>query len=182
MQEFDEMKLARIIDACGNVDGRVKLQKIVYLLKTMGYDVPFDDFWIRQHGPYSRAVACSVDLLTGAGFVKESTNELRITNPQGDQAKQYSYKVRESIRPLLKRHFDLPAPKGKPNIEQVATTLRDIDRATLEVAATKLYLEQEDRLQGRQLNNELKRLKGHLEYCFAKADELILDLRKKKWL
>jgi uncharacterized protein YwgA len=34
------MKLARVIDAAGGIRGRVRMQKIVYLLKAMGYDLP----------------------------------------------------------------------------------------------------------------------------------------------
>lgn len=182
MREFDEMKLARVIDACGGVDGRVKLQKIVYLLKAMGYELPFDDFWIRQYGPYSRAVACSVDLLTSAGFVDESQAGLSIMNPDGEQAKQYSYNVRDSIKPLLTSHFDVPPPKGKPKLEEVASALRRVDRAPLEVAATKLFLEREDGLAGDELDAELRRLKGHLSPHFAKADALLSEWRQKAWL
>jgi uncharacterized protein YwgA len=182
MREFDEMKLARVIDACGGVDGRVKLQKIVYLLKAMGYDLPFDDFWIRHYGPYSRAVACSADSLTSAGFVEESQAGLPIMNADGEQAKQYSYKVRESIKPLLKQHFDLPAPEGKPTIEEVASALRSLDRAPLEVAATKLFLEREDGLAGEKLDAELRRLKGHLAGHFTKADAWLAEWKQKAWL
>lgn len=182
MREFDEMKLARVIDACGRVDGRVKLQKIVYLLKTMGYDLPFDDFWIRQYGPYSRAVACSVDLLTSAGFVDEFQVPVPGANPDGEPGKRFSYRVRDSIKPLLARHFDVPPPKGKPKLEEVAAALRDVERAPLEVAATKLFLEREDRLSGARLDAELRRLKGHLASYFATADELIADWKRKEWL
>ena len=179
MWDLDEMKLARVIDACGGVDGRVKLQKIAYLLKSMGYDLPFDDFWIRQYGPYSRAVACSTDLLASGGFVKETEFGLGMTNPSGEQAKRYSYEVSDSIKPLLHTHFDLPAPKDKPPIDEIGPELRQVDRATLEVAATKLFLEREEERDGEALEAELQRLKGHLAESFAKADQLLEQWKER---
>ncbi len=182
MREFDELKLARVIDACGGIDGRVKMQKIVYLLRAMGYDLPFDDFWIRQHGPFSRAVACSTDLLKGAGFVDEEVEALPMLNQFGEQAQQYSYRLKDAVRDLVRKHFDIPAPAGKPPIDEVAAELKLKDRAVLEVAATKVYLEREDGLSGDELDAELKRLKGHLSGSFAPAEALTSDLRQKGWL
>jgi uncharacterized protein YwgA len=181
MRAFDEMKLARVIDACGGVDGRVKMQKIVYLLKAMGYELPFDDFRIRQLGPFSRAVACSTDTLKAAGFVEETPENLG-TNDFGEPVQQFSYKVSDSIKLLVKTRFDVPRPADKPAIEKVASELKGRDRAVLEVAATKVYLQREDKLKGRELSIELKRLKGHLSSRFGEADELIADLRSKGWL
>jgi uncharacterized protein YwgA len=175
MREFDEMKLARVIDACGGVDGRVKMQKIVYLLKAMGYDLPFDDFRIRQLGPYSRAVAVSTDLLTAAGFVEETVEQLP-RNEFGEPVQQYSYTLSESIKPLLRKHFDVLAPPGKPELDTVATRLKGHDRAVLEVAATKIYLQRVDKLTGDTLQRELKRLKGHLSARFREADDLLKTL------
>lgn len=181
MREFDDMKLARIIDACGGVDGRVKMQKIVYLLKAMGYDLPFGDFRIRQLGPFSRAVACSTDTLKAAGIIEEMPEDLGV-NEVGEPVQQFSYKVSDSMRLLLKKRFDIAKPQGKPAIETVASALKDCDRAVLEVAATKVYLQREDRLKGGALDTELKRLKGHLSSRFDEADALLAKLRDQGWL
>ncbi len=182
MREFEEMKLARVIDACGGIDGRVKMQKIAYLLKAMGYDLPFDDFRIRQHGPFSRGVACATDLLSGAGFVVEDAQPLSITNQLGEPAHQYSYQLNDSVRDLVHEHFDVLAPEGKPPIEGVASELRSQDRKVLEVAATKIYLQSEDGLSGDELDAELVRLKGHLSDSFAEADALLADCEERGWL
>jgi len=181
MKDIDEMKLARVIDACGGVDGRVKMQKIVYLLRAMGYDLPYDDFMIRQQGPFSRAVACDTDVLKGAGIVEENVEELG-TNDFGEPVVQYSYSVRDAVTPLIRQHFDVPGPEGKPSVNEVAAELRKHDRAVLEVAATKVFLERRDRLSGEALEKELRRLKGHLANRFAEADALLEDLKQKGWL
>lgn len=178
MRYLDEMKLARVIDACGGIDGRVKMQKIVYLLKSMGYDLPFDDFVIRQQGPFSRAVACSADVLTGGGFVEETSIMLG-TDTCGEPIKQYDYRVREGIVALTREHFDVAAPPSGPPLNEIAAELRGKDRKVLEVAATRLYLEREDGLTGEALETELRRLKGHLIEAFDPAEELLADLRDR---
>ena len=182
MREFEEMKLARVIDACGGIDGRVKMQKIVYLLRAMGYDLPFDDFRIRQHGPFSRGVACATDLLSGAGLVAETAESLPMMNQFGEQAQQYSYQLDEGARDLVRQHFDVSAPGGKPPINDVAPELKSKDRKVLEVAATKIYLQSEDGLSGDKLDAELRRLKGHLAGSFDAADQLLADLTRRNLL
>ncbi len=178
MRDLDEMRLARVIDAAGGIDGRVKMQKIVYLLKSMGYDLPFDDFVIRQQGPFSRAVACSADILAGGGFVEETETVLNV-DAYGEAVRQYNYRVRESVAALTRRHFDVAAPAGKPPLDRMAVELKGKDRKVLEVAATRLYLEREDGLTGAALETELRRLKGHLAESFDAAEELLADLRNR---
>jgi uncharacterized protein YwgA len=174
------MSLARVIDACGGVDGRVKMQKIVYLLKAMGYDLPFNDFRIRQLGPFSRAVACSADTLKAAGFIVESVQDLGTAG--GEPVQQFSYQVAESVKPLLRQYFDIHGAPGKPVIDTVAAELKFRDRAVLEVAATRLFLQREDKLKGDALDAELSRLKGHLAARFDDADSVLADLTSKGWL
>jgi len=175
MRDFDELKLARVIDACGGIDGRVKMQKIVYLLKVMGYDLPFDDFVIRQHGPFSRSVAWATDVLTGAEILQETPQDLGLDS-EGEPMRQYSYRVRDDIAPLIRESFDVKAPRKKPKIDEVASRLKQNDRAVLEVAATRVFLEREG-LSGQKLDDELHRLKGHLSRDFDKADELLATLK-----
>jgi uncharacterized protein YwgA len=181
MRYLDEMRLARVIDACGGIDGRVKMQKIVYLLKAMGYDLPFDDFVIRQQGPFSAAVACCADILSGAGFVTEERQELG-QNELGEAVVQYSYSLRAELAPLVRQHFELCAPQGKPPLPEIAAELKSRDRKTLEVAATRLYLQREEQMIGEPLEHELRRLKGHLQGSFKEADELLAGLRARQLL
>jgi hypothetical protein len=174
MKDFDEMKLARVIDACDGIDGRVKMQKIVYLLKAIGYDLPYDDFTIRQQGPFSRGVASDTDVLKWGGVIDEHGETLGENH--GQPVRQYSYKVRGPIAPLIRSRFDIAAPPGKPGIAMLARRLRDCDRGVLEVAATKVYLRREGKLAGAELDAELQRLKGHLGDRFNEADALLAEL------
>jgi uncharacterized protein YwgA len=181
MRDLDEMKLARVVDACDGIDGRVKMQKIVYFLTVMGYDLPYDDFTIRQQGPFSRAVACAADTLKGAEILQETTSELG-PSCGGEPVLQYSYRVRDEVAPLIRQHFDVAAPAGKPPLEQVARQLKGHDRAVLEVAATRVFLDRESKLSGPNLKAELQRLKGHLSNRFDEADSLLKTLSERSWL
>ncbi len=181
MTDLDELKLARVVDACGGIDGRVKMQKIVYLLMAMGYELPFDDFTIRQLGPYSRAVACATDTLHGAGILAEKPDTLGDT-PEGRTVVQYSYTVRDQVAPLIREHFDVLVPKGRPQLDDIGRELREQDRKVLEVAATRLFLERESDLPADEVEMELERLKGHLSARFQEADTLLGSLRDRGML
>lgn len=175
MRDFDELKLARVIDACGGIDGRVKLQKIVYLLQVMGYDVPFEDFMIRQHGPFSRSVAWATDMLKGADVLEETKTALD-ESEDGKDVELYSYQVRKDLSSLIRKSFDVHGPVDGPPLDEIAKRLRQFDRAVLEIAATRVFLEREG-LSGGMLDQELKRLKGHL-LRFPEAEQLLLELRQ----
>ncbi len=179
MRDFDELKLARVIQACDGIDGRVKMQKIIYLLKVMGYDVPFDDFVIRQNGPFSRSLAWATDVLTGV-VIEESVKNLG-PNMQGEPMQQYSYRVRDEIAPLIRESFDVAAPGGKPKLDEMASRLKSKDRAVLEVVATRIFLEREG-LTGRELDEELSRLKGHLATNFDNALRVMKELKDERLL
>jgi uncharacterized protein YwgA len=181
MKDFDELKLARVIDACGGIDGRVKMQKIVYLLGAMGYDLPFHDFVIRQHGPFSRSVAWATDALKSAEILLE-VREDRGEGADGTPVYQYSYTVRDEIAPLIRKEFEVLGPDKKPRIDEIAKRLRREERAVLEVAATRVFLQREESLPKAKLDEELNRLKGHLAEHFPRADKLLSELTRDGFL
>lgn len=181
MGAMEEFKLARVVDACGGIDGRVKMQKIVYLLKQMGYALPFDDFIIRQHGPFSRSLANTADMLSEGGFLREREEAIACYLDR-EPVFQYSYSVEDAVRDLVRQHFDVQAPEGKPTVEEVATDLRQKDRPVLEVAATELYLERECGLPPDEVSQQLVYLKGHLQAHFERAKTLLSDLRARELL
>lgn len=176
MRDFDELKLARVIDACGGIKGRVKMQKIVYLLREMGYDLPFHDFTIRQNGPYSNTVGWAADILSGGEVIEEEQQELGTNTVTGQPVTVYSYRVRDEIAPLIRENFDVAAPLGKPPLNDVVKKLKDLNREVLEVAATQVFLEREG-LTGEALEKELASLKGHLKSKFDMAKKLLSQLK-----
>lgn len=173
MSDLEELKLARVVDACGGIDGRVKMQKIVYMLKAMGYDLPYDDFRIRQHGPFSRGVACDADTLRSAEILEE------VPDPLGEGIVQYSFTVRNEVVQLIRERFDVPTPQNRPPLNVICQELKSKDRAVLEVAATKIFLEHEAGGESDELDTELRRLKGHLSDRFDEASEFLQCLTER---
>lgn len=181
MRDFDEMKLARIIVEAGGIDGRTKMQKIVYLLSLMGYELNIDDYIIRQYGPYSRTVACAVDALQASGIIEEHATEQGFQDAWGPVV-QYSYSVPDELVSLIEENYHVEVPEGKPPLETAVNDLKGEPRSVLEVAATRLFLEREENLSGEQLDDELLRLKGKLKKDFDRASELVSSLKTKKWI
>lgn len=182
MSDLDDLKLGRVVLGAGQVDGRVKLQKIVYLLQQMGYSLPFDDFRLHHQGPFSRSLAWATDGLKAMGILDESIEDLGTDSRTGEKIYQYSYSVVPNWTDRLRDWFDVRGCNGLPPVDEPARFLAQHHRATLEVAATKLYLQSEG-LTGTLLNSELRRIKGHLgQHAFDKAEELLAELREKKWL
>jgi hypothetical protein len=182
MSDLDDLKLGRVVLGAGRVDGRVKLQKIVYLLQQMGYSLPFDDFRLHHQGPFSRSLAWATDSLRAMGLLIEDVEVLGTDSRTGEAINQYNYSVDQNWKGRLRDWFDVRGRNGLPPVDEPAGLLAQHPRATLEVAATKLYLQSEG-LTGSGLDNELRRIKGHLgQHAFDEAEQLLAELRAKKWL
>ena len=53
-------------DGDDGIDARVRVQKVAYLIKRLGYDVGFE-FDLYYHGPYSSELANTIELLAHLG-------------------------------------------------------------------------------------------------------------------
>ena len=167
MEVMELLKVAGLVNIADHIDGRVRLQKIVYLLEQLGYDLPFDDFLIRQHGPYSRALASSVDTLCEAGILNEAVEKVR-------GSEMYVYSVTDASKGWVD-DISVAEASGR-SISDDITALLERTRSVLEVAATRVYLQREDELSGDELEKELALLKGHLKTSFAEAKEFADEL------
>jgi uncharacterized protein YwgA len=163
MSTLQELTIAKLIQACGKVEGRVKLQKVVYLLTAIGYRFPYRDFRIQHYGPFSPKLAAAMDFLVRAGVVKESSAHV------GAESPRYDYSVDDRWIELLSSHVEIGAPEGKGPFEDVGRRLVERDRSTLEIAATMCFLHCEEDCSEADLSAELKNLKGHLQPFDAKV-------------
>ncbi len=171
MEVEDLLKVARIVQAAGTVQGRVKLQKIIYLLLQKGYALPFDDFVIRQHGPFSRKLASATDSLTSVGVLTEHAVEQGAR--RGRLIRRYDYEVDSKYQSLVKKVARVMQKKGGRASMKIASQLAGEDRKVLEVAATIVFLKREEGLSGQKLDKTLSSLKGHLRGSFRPARELL---------
>ncbi len=181
MSEHDELLLARVIDACGDIDGRVKMQKIVYLLSEMGFVTPFQDFTIRQFGPFSRSVAYTTDVLRDSGVIVEDIQALN-EDAGPESGSQYFYRVSNELKDLIHNNFQLSCKRMNRSLEEACSILRNEDRGVLEVAATRLFLERRSIHRPDSVEEELGHMKGHLRSYFDRANALVEELRQDGWL
>ena len=76
MAEYDlhEKAAAIVRDAGGQLVGRTRLQKVVYLAQLAGFaeDFPFE---YRHYGPYSEELADAMDIAAGLRLVQEEEKE-----------------------------------------------------------------------------------------------------------
>ncbi len=165
MSALPELTIAKVIEACGKIDGRVKLQKIVYLLSAMGYQLPYRDFHVRHYGPFSPRLAAALDFLVSVGVVTEHPV------PVGEESQRYDYETSPRYSDSLAEYVHVPVPEGRPALEAVGAQLARCDRPTLEITATMHYLHDQEGRSDDALTRELAALKGHLPDFEAKARE-----------
>ena len=165
MSALPELTVAKVIQACGKIEGRVKLQKIVYLLSAMGYELPFRDFQVSYHGPFSPHLAGALDFLVDAHVLEEKEIEV------GSEHPRFDYEPSPRYSELLSTYVQVTGPQDKPELGKIASRLAQQDRPTLEIAATLCFLHTEEGCSGDRLNGELATLKGHLPDFNAKARE-----------
>ncbi len=114
---------ARLVDeAGGRLVGRTRLQKVACLAKLAGY-LPEFDFEYRHYGPFSEALAGSMEIAAGLHLVNEKEEK-------ADWGGWYSVYSKTDLTPVGhdngRRHFVSEAAKISP--------------ITLELAATAAFL------------------------------------------
>ncbi len=128
--------LLELLNRLGGVQGRKKLQKLVYIAKLDGVPLE-DDFFFHHYGPYSCGLAARVDQLVETGLLTENTRHLSIADgveygyQLTEKARSFLNDVQKEVPPTLQRSLDSGFP---PTI-----ALKDRDVFQLELAATLLY-------------------------------------------
>jgi uncharacterized protein YwgA len=121
--------VAKVIqDAGGEIVGRTKLQKTVYLLTLAGFEDQFR-FGYKHYGPFSEELAEAADFATAFGLISEHQQ----TSSWGGTYSVYSAASSE-----------LSAPPSRVSLTQEAARS---DAVLLELAATAAYLAQENKPQ-----------------------------------
>ena len=126
----------KLIERIESLQGRKKLQKLMFIAKLEGCPID-DDFFHHFYGPYSSDLAERVDDLVERGLLKESSRSLGVV-----EGVEYSYEVADPGKARL-RGVDEKLPKH--TVEQIEEVLeRVVPLASrnvfeLELAATILY-------------------------------------------
>lgn len=126
------LNVARLVHACKNIDGRKKLQKIVYLLQEMGHRNDFpQEFGYLHYGPYSRQLSSEVDYLASGEDALLHEEEAATGSHRS-----YSYSPRSELDALLKE-LDVDF---SPLWKESARELSRRDAQDLEAISTVVYL------------------------------------------
>jgi uncharacterized protein YwgA len=146
-------------EAGGAVDGRKKLQKLVYLCQKADGDLGYS-FGFHYYGVYSAELAQDVMAATRFGLLTEQAMDGGLG--QGS----YRVSLGDKQAPELGNAGKLPDPATA-----LVRQLSGESASVLEVLSTIVYL-RECGYNGKQLEAKLHALKGHLEGCFGRAFEL----------
>lgn len=158
------LQLLRLVDSLGKVEGRKKLQKIVYILKARGYDFP-QHFGYLHYGPFSGEVAAEMDSLVSGDLIKEQGD--------GQPYEAYVYEPEESARTLLENLKQTDKPEWK----ELADDLNKKGVSELEAISTILFL-QRNGFDGDRLKTRFAELKPALVKLYAGALKAIQKLPK----
>ncbi|SER88744.1 hypothetical protein SAMN04487944_11214 [Gracilibacillus ureilyticus] len=121
-------KLVKVIASSAGIVGRKKLQKIIYIMKKLGY--PFEEkYTFHFYGPYSEELTLRMEELTNLGFVSE-------VKEQKSNYYQYRYQVTEQGEDFLTH-----SPVDIPEVEDVVNQLKEKSSRFLELVATMLYFD-----------------------------------------
>ncbi|MDY0394269.1 YwgA family protein [Virgibacillus halophilus] len=149
----------------GEVTGRKKLQKMIYILQSSG--VPFEEkYQFHFYGPYSEELSLRMEELCNLGFVAEMKEEK-------SSYIQYHYCLTDQGQDFLQQ-FSL----DMPDYQKKAAVLMDKSSRFLELVATMLFFRD---LNHNEVEEKVKKVKPKQRYTteeFTQAWEMIDKLRQ----
>ncbi|GGL50116.1 YwgA family protein [Sporolactobacillus putidus] len=123
----DHAKIAALIHQAGEIAGRKKLQKMVYILQKIGF--PFHETYrFHFYGPYSEELTMQLEELCDFGFILEKQTET-----SGEH--YYCYRLTEEGETFLAH------TKQLPYIKSIAEKLNAETAAFLELVSILLYFD-----------------------------------------
>jgi len=165
----DHTKIMHAIAESGEVTGRKKLQKMIYIAKKLTF--PFGEkFQFHFYGPYSEELTLRVEELCNMGFIHE------IKEKKGGYF-QYRYTLTEDGQ-----HFLSDNSIDIPNLKDCMIDMNDQNARFLELVSTVLYF---NNLTKEEVQEKVFTLKSKQRYTSEEIDnayEYIESLREKAHL
>ena len=151
----DHAKLMQAIMVSGEIVGRKKLQKMIYIAKKIQF--PFHDrFQFHFYGPYSEELTTRVEELCNMGFLNE------VKEKKGGYY-QYRYTLTESGKEFLSLN-----EVEMPFLEDCFGDMNGQNARFLELVSTVLFF---DDLTKEEVTNKVFTLKSSQRYTEAEIDE-----------
>lgn len=162
----DHAKLMNAILASGEIIGRKKLQKMIYIAKKMDFSF-HERFQFHFYGPYSEELTLRVEELCNMGFINE------VKEKKGGYY-QYRYTLTDSGKEFLSlNEVDMP------RIEDCISDMNEQNARFLELVSTVLYF---DNLPKEEVADKVFTLKSSQRYTAEEVDEAyqyIAELKEK---
>ncbi|WP_413309819.1 YwgA family protein [Bacillus sp. 1P10SD] len=151
----DHAKLMQAILVSGEITGRKKLQKMIYIAKKV--DFPFQErFQFHFYGPYSEELTTRVEELCNMGFLNE------VKEKKGGYF-QYRYTLTDAGKEFLSMNdVDMPC------LQDCLVDMNEQNARFLELVSTVLYF---DNLPKDEVANKVFTLKSSQRYTEAEIDE-----------
>ncbi|MDZ5471762.1 YwgA family protein [Bacillus sp. 31A1R] len=162
----DHAKLMQAFAVSGEIIGRKKLQKMIYIAKKITF--PFQErFQFHFYGPYSEELTLRIEELCNMGFVEE------VKEKKGGYF-QYRYNLTESGKEFLSLN-----QVEMPSLDTCLTDMNVQNARFLELVSTVLYF---DNLSKDEVAEKIFTLKSKQKYTDEEIDqayEYIEDLKEK---
>ncbi|MDP9738317.1 UNVERIFIED_ORG: uncharacterized protein YwgA [Bacillus sp. B2I3] len=151
----DHANIINAISTAGEISGRKKLQKIVYIAKKLSF--PFHEkFQFHFYGPYSEELTLRIEELCEMGYL----NEVR---EKKAGYYQYCYSITDSGQYFLSiQEVEMPA------LEACLQDMNEQNARFLELVSTVLYF---DTLEKEEVTEKIFTLKSKQKYTLEEIDE-----------
>lgn len=160
--------IVAIVEQEGELQGRVRLQKLGYLLQQRGFQpLASTRFSYHHYGPYSDQLAGALEQAVVSGLVEE------VQRDSSTGRKLYTYKLNRAHPDY--EHLDLP-DADVAEVQDFMKSSKDAHWRTLELAATVVYLERSLPLSREAATNRALGLKPDCKPYVAPAAALLSEL------
>ncbi|MDQ0214191.1 uncharacterized protein YwgA [Oikeobacillus pervagus] len=158
----EHAKLMSTFAACGEIVGRKKLQKMIYIAKQLTF--PFQEkFQFHFYGPYSEELTLKVEELTNLGFIDE------VREKKGGYY-QYRYTVSDEGTHFLERY-----QVEIPYLEECVLDMNEQNARFLELVSTVLYF---SHLERQEVAEKIFTLKSKQRYTEEEIEDAYKYIEK----
>ena len=153
------------LSASGEIVGRKKLQKMIYIAKKLSF--PFQEkFQFHFYGPYSEELTLRVEELYNLGFIEE------VKEKKGGYY-QYRYTITENGQEFLHLY-----ETEMPYLQECLTSMNEQNSRYLELVSTVLYFDNLPKAEVIEKINKVKAKQRYTEEEIDQAYEYIVELKK----
>jgi uncharacterized protein len=163
---MEHAKIMKALAMAGEIVGRKKLQKMIYIAKKMNFPF-YEKFGFHFYGPYSEELTLRIEELCNLGFLNE------VKEKKGGYF-QYRYTLTEAGEEFLS-HYDIEMP----HLEECMQDMNEQNSRFLELVSTILYFENLSKDEVKEKVFSLKSKQRYTEEEIEQAYVYIENLRSK---